>query len=75
MTIEYLDKCIDQEVSWLKYYASSQESGEPNRTTKISDPFNDAGFYDRLISIGYTKRVIPLSNRCSPCYITSKNPV
>jgi hypothetical protein len=75
MTIEELNKYTDHETSWLKYYASYQESGDPNRTTRFSDPYNDAKFYDRLIGIGYTKKVIPLSMRCAAGYVTSKKPV
>jgi hypothetical protein len=77
MTNEELNKHADQETSWLKYYGSSQEneSGDPNKTTRKSDPYNDANFYDRITSIGYTKRVIPLPARCPAGYITSKKPV
>lgn len=75
MTLEELNKYTSQEASWLKYYASSQEGEDPNRTTRLTDKYNDVMFYDRLIGIGYTKKVIPLSNRCPACYITSKKPV
>jgi hypothetical protein len=75
MTNEDLNKYIDQETSWLKYYGSAQESEDPNRTTRITELYNDAKFYDRLIGIGYTKKVIPLYNRCPACCITSSKPV
>lgn len=75
MTIEEINKYADQETSWLKYYGCNQDNGEPNKTTRQSDPYNDAKFYDRIISIGYTKRVIPLHSRCPAGYITSKKPV
>lgn len=76
MTTEDFNLCIDQETSWLKYYGSNQEpeEGSPN-TTRRNDPYNDVYFYDRIISIGYTKTVMPLHRRCPAGFVTSKKPV
>lgn len=75
MKKEDLKKYVDQEVSWLYYYGSQQESEDPNRTTRKTELYNDVLFYDRLISIGYTKKVIPLHMRCPAVFITSIKPV
>ena len=66
MTKEELNKYADQEASWLRYYG--------NIDTRTSDPFDDAKFYDRIIGIGYAKRVFPLPFRCVAGYVTSKKP-
>lgn len=62
ITKEQLDKWIDTEINWIRYYGyrSDRES-----LTEKSDIYND------IRSIGYTKRVIPLIRRCSPVTITS----
>lgn len=76
MTIEDLNKYADQETSWLRYYVSNQkDESKPNSTTRTSELYNDEKFYDRLISIGYAKRVIPLYSRCPAGFITSKKNV
>lgn len=69
MTLEDLNKYAEQETSWLRYYGN----GKPE--DRISDKYDDANFYDRIVSIGYTKRIIPLPNRCVACYITASKPV
>ena len=53
-----------KEAEWLRYYGHSE--------SRSADNFDDEKFYDRIISIGYTKRVIPLPNRCAMDYISSK---
>jgi len=69
MKLEELNKYAEQEASWLRYYGN----GFPEE--RIVEKFEDAKFYDRITSIGYTKRVIPLSNRCAAYYITADKPV
>jgi hypothetical protein len=66
INFEKLWKCAKVEADWLRYYCHSDYK---------TDPFNDALFYDRIQSIGYTKKVIPLSQRCSMLNITSDKPV
>lgn len=57
----------DTEADWLRYYghASSRET----------ETFEDAGFYDRMLSIGYAKVNTPLDMRCPMGYITGPKPV
>lgn len=62
MTESEIIKAAQQEADWLRYYG--------RREDRESDDFSD-GFYDRVKSIGYTKKVIPLPMRCSCMYITS----
>lgn len=69
MTLEELNKYAEQETSWLRYYGN----GKPEE--RIAEKYDDAKFYDRIVSIGYTKRVIPLANRCAACYVTADKPV
>ena len=75
MKKEDLKKYVDQEVSWLHYYGSQQESEEPNKTTRKTELYNDVLFYDRLISKKKKKKVIPLHMRCPAVFITSIKPV
>lgn len=76
MTIEELNKYANQEADWLRYYASNEKyKSDQNSTTRQSENYNDANFYDRIRSIGYTKRVIPLYSRCPAGFITSKKAV
>jgi hypothetical protein len=67
MELEKLWKSATVEADWLRYYGHSE--------TRLSEKFEDEKFYDRIISIGYTKKVIPLVSRCAMCYITSDKPV
>jgi len=67
MELEKLWKLATTEADWLRYYGHSD--------TRLSEKFEDEKFYDRIISIGYTKRVIPLHERCSMGYVTSDKPV
>lgn len=64
------DKLIEAakvESEWLKYYGESK--------TRSLEKFNDCLFYDRIKSIGYTKRIVKLYNRCAMMRITSESPV
>ncbi len=63
MKIEDLEKYIDTELQWLRYYAIEHSR---KALTK------DCEIYETLSSIGYTKRVMRLDLRCSPCTLTSK---
>lgn len=67
MELERIWKSANTEADWLRYYG--------NLETRTSEEFNDENFYDRLIGIGYTKVVMPLSQRCSLTHVTSKKPV
>ncbi len=63
MTIEDLEKYIDTELQWLRYYAIESSRKALNK---------DCDIYETLSSIGYTKKVMRLDLRCSPCTLTSK---
>ena len=65
--LEKILKAAQTEADWLRYYGQSD--------TRLSEKFEDCNFYDRIKSIGYTKRVMPLPNRCSMLNITSDKPV
>lgn len=65
--LERILKAAQTEADWLRYYGHSE--------TRMIEKFEDCKFYDRITSIGYTKRVIPLPNRCSMLNITSDKPV
>lgn len=67
MTEQLFNKLIEHETVWLHYY------GHPDE--RITEEYNDHMFYDRLVSIGYTKKVIALWMRCCGGFITSDRPV
>ena len=67
MKEQELNRAAEQESSWLHYYGLGED--------REKDPLDDAMFYDRMRSIGYTKRVIPLPMRCVCMYVTSDKPV
>jgi hypothetical protein len=74
--IEELIKNVDTELQWLKYYALAEvdQSIYPGMNgRKTFDPTRSP--YDQLVSIGYTKRVIPLSMRCVFLRLTAETPV
>jgi hypothetical protein len=66
MTEELLYKLIDHEIQWLSYYGLREDRERLNENSDI---------YKDVRSIGYTKRVIELTLRCSPGLITSDNPI
>ena len=61
--LERILKAAQTEADWLRYYGHSE--------TRMIEKFEDCKFYDRITSIGYAKRNIPLPNRCSMLNITS----
>lgn len=66
MTNEELNKLIDIEIQWIKYYslASSRES-----LNELSDIYRD------LKEMPYSKRRMSLDKRCCPCVITSEKKI
>lgn len=62
-----IKKYSEQEADWIHYYGHSVH--------RLSENFYDINFYDRIQSIGYTKRVIPLWRRCAGLYVTSNKNV
>jgi hypothetical protein len=67
LDLEKMWKSAKTEAEWLKYYGH-QES-------RLVEDFSDANFYDRIQSIGYTKKVISLHGRCTMMNVTSDKPV
>ena len=65
--LEKILKAAETEADWLRYYGHSE--------TRMIEKFEDCNFYDRIISIGYAKRNIPLAQRCSMLNITSDKSV
>jgi len=66
MTEELLYKLIDHEIQWLNYYGLREDREKLNEKSNI---------YCDVRSIGYTKRVVELTLRCSPGLITSDKPI
>lgn len=62
MTLDELNKLVDLEIQWLRYYAREDSRLLLNENSNI---------YTDLVSIGYTKRVVPLHLRCVPCVLTA----
>lgn len=67
LDLEKMWKSAKTEAEWLRYYG--------HKESRMLEEFSDANFYDRIKSIGYTKRVIELHQRCSMMNITSDKPV
>jgi hypothetical protein len=67
LDLEKMWKSARTEAEWLRYYGHEE--------SRKSEDFSDVNFYDRIKSIGYTKRVIQLHQRCSMMNITSDKPV
>lgn len=65
--LEKILKAAQTEADWLRYYGHSE--------TRMIEKFEDCKFYDRITSIGYAKKNIPLPQRCSMLNITSDKPV
>jgi len=65
MTKTQLLELIDHEIQWLYYYAHWDARAQLNENSKIYD----------MRMMGYTKRVIPLWQRCAPCLIRSDRPI
>jgi thermostable 8-oxoguanine DNA glycosylase len=66
MNKEEFLKLVNQELDWLRYYAYDESRKKLNI---------DSNIYDDLISIGYTKRNLPLYKRCAPCILTSNEKI
>ncbi len=66
MTKKELFRYVDAELQALRYYASEKTRMELN----IDKPI-----YEQLVSIGYTKRVLPLPARCAHSRVTSIEPI
>ena len=66
MNYEELDKLVDQELQWLRYYATAETRQKLNINSDL---------YTELKSIGYTKRVIPLDRRCPAVMLTANTKI
>lgn len=56
-------KLADEEAGSLKYYGW--------RESRDNETFEDLGFYDRMVPIGYAKVVLPLDRRCPRSFLSS----
>lgn len=63
MKLEELNKLIDLEINWLRYYTLRESRKLLNEKSEI---------YTDLKPMNYAKRIIALDLRCCPCIITSK---
>ena len=66
MKKEELIKEAELELQWLKYYANSD-------SRKVFIPTKSP--YDQLVTMGYTKRFIPLHSRCAFLRVTAELPL
>ena len=66
MEKELFNQLLHHEIQWISYYGLREDREKLNENSNI---------YKDIRSIGYTKRVIPLMNGCSPGLITSNNPI
>lgn len=66
MTQKEYDRAVEHEISWLKYYGLRSSRELLNKESNL---------YKDLVSIGYTKKVIPLWLRCPYCIVTSNNKI
>ena len=67
LNLEKIWKSARIEADWLRYYGHVD--------TRMGEKFEDVNFYDRIVSIGYAKKNIPLPQRCSMLNVTSDKPV
>jgi hypothetical protein len=65
MDYNELFKLAKIEAEWLNYYCHVD--------SKKIENFNYINFYENLVSIGYTKVVMPLYSRCAMSFIKSEN--
>lgn len=61
-----LQRALDTEIGGLRYYLHISSKVEMTVDSKL---------YDEFISIGYTKRPLPLDRRCAPFAITSNEKI
>lgn len=66
MKKDELEKLVNQEISCLTYYGYREDREKLSINSEI---------YAEIRSIGYTKRPMKLIKRCSPCILTSKEPI
>jgi hypothetical protein len=66
MNIKELEKLVNHEIDWLQYYG--WRKSRENLTI-------ESNIYEDLISIGYTKKVMSLDQRCAGAILTSKEPI
>jgi hypothetical protein len=71
--IQDLIKNAEQEIQWLRYYALAETNIPGKNGRRNFDPTRSP--YEQLVSIGYTKRVIPLSMRCAFLRLTADTPI
>lgn len=62
MNKEELYKLVNKEIEWLIYYGYRADREKLTINSNI---------YEEVNSIGYTKRKMPLDQRCAPCILTA----
>lgn len=66
MEIEKIKKLASTEADWLRYYGYVESRKE--------EKFEDIGFYDRMLPIGYSKVYTPLAHKCVMGFVDSLDP-
>ena len=64
--LEKIVKLARTEADWLRYYGYVD--------SRIEEKFEDIGFYDRMVPIGYSKVYTPLATRCPMGFVDSLDP-
>ena len=64
--IEKIVKLARTEADWLRYYGYVD--------SRTEEKFEDVGFYDRMVPIGYSKVYTPLAIRCPMGFVDSLDP-
>ena len=64
--IEKILKLAKTEAEWMRYYG--------HESSRKEESFEDIGFYDRMLPIGYSKVYTPLAHKCVMGFVDSLDP-
>jgi hypothetical protein len=64
--IEKILRLAKTEAEWMRYYG--------HESSRKEERFEDIGFYDRMLPIGYSKVYTPLSHKCPMGFVDSLDP-
>lgn len=64
--IEKIKKMAKTESEWMRYYG--------HESSRAEEKFEDIGFYDRMLPIGYSKVYTPLAHKCPMGFVDSLDP-
>lgn len=64
--IQKIFRLAKTEAEWMRYYG--------HEDSRRDERFEDIGFYDRMLPIGYSKVYTPLVHKCPMGYVNSLDP-